>query len=52
MRLVTITLGDRKWMTTNRLEANCFIAVFGSDDFKMNCEPYDGNEINIIISLN
>jgi hypothetical protein len=52
MRLVTITLGDRKWMTTNRLEANCFIAIFGSDDFKMDSVPYEGKSIDWIVSLN
>lgn len=52
MRLITITLHFRKWETTNRLEANCFIAHFGSDDFIMKSEPYEGKEINYIKSLN
>lgn len=59
MRLVTITLGYRSWQTTCISEAICFIYSFvkdGEDDraegFKMKSVPYNGKEIDMIISLN
>jgi hypothetical protein len=59
MRLVTITLGPRKWQTTCIAEAICFIYSFakeGEDDraegFKMKSVPYEGKSIDWIVSLN
>ena len=52
MRLVTITLGPRKWETTCIAEAICFIYSFvkegdGAEGFKMKSVPYKGEEIDL-----
>lgn len=53
MRLVTITLGPRKWETTCIAEAICFVHSFGSSDgFTFKSVPYEGKSIDWIISLN
>lgn len=52
MRLVTITLGYRKWETTCIDTANKFIETFGGYYFEMSREPYEGKSIDRIISLN
>jgi len=44
MRLVTITLGFRKWETTNVDAANQFMKSFGGGFTKIE-EPYEGIEI-------
>jgi hypothetical protein len=46
MRLFTITLGARSWVTTNVSEAFGFVKSFGNDDgFKMSSKPYSYGSI-------